>query len=821
MLQDGCGSTALHVATEDLIDADQETGDRLVECVGLLLQVDDLEVNAEDMKSESTALQYAALAAHTDCVDLLLSHGANLTPEIETLIRDKIPDFDPQSFKTAKRGGRPLKNILFNMIEMGDNVQGLENYVSGRDNVDWNADNGQFTLLQYACDLGRDKIVEYLLDQGARYDGSGTASNSEPACVIAASHGYYKVLRVFIDKLPESELKSMMMLTDDYHGKRTILHQVVRRSSAKIETGNTENMDYEQCLKLLLDEKTRLHGRKSGKNMARLTERIINFKDSYGETVLHYATQQPNQEIIKLLLKHGANMGVKNNEGKAPVSRILPETLDDFFNSCVEPQGIITDDKFKMTFNYNFLAPPLLDAEILDEFEEKKHDLESLNVTNPRPETEALWYMSESSQHRPLLKHPVISSFLWMKWQRIRSFYYLGLFLSFLFVALLTTFIMLEYGGCSIKPVNSCDEEVSTSVLRILIGVFVVGLFGIEIIQLAVSFKRYVASVENVIQNLVLIGIVVLIADSSLGFETGRHIAATLLVCSWVGFLIYFGLHPSLNTKKFMLYTVAWSFITFLAWYIFIIVAFGFSFYIMFHTDHKNGEPNEEYPFFDNIGSCLVKSFAMFVGELEFSDIPFTSNVLSYLIFILFIFFIVVVLMNLLNGLAVSDIAIIKEEAEVLSLKSQVDLISYWESILLNDPYNFLTSWPKMMASLPSLSCCFWIKKLPGCATLWSKVSGGTKILLFYQCLPHKTATFYPNKRLSSCNPYKKRVRVEPECQGDSSPGLEVSKHILEAAKMLILNQQRTNQSEDQLSVKVSQLEAKIDKLLQSLNIKH
>ena len=37
-----------------------------------------------------------------------------------------------------------------------------------------------------------------------------------------------------------------------------------------------------------------------------------------------------------------------------------------------------------------------------------------------------------------------------------------------------------------------------------------------------------------------------------------------------------------------------------------------------------------------------------------------------------FIFLIVVVLMNLLNGLAVSDIGLIREEAEVLSLKSQV-----------------------------------------------------------------------------------------------------------------------------------------------------
>ena len=66
-----------------------------------------------------------------------------------------------------------------------------------------------------------------------------------------------------------------------------------------------------------------------------------------------------------------------------------------------------------------------------------------------------------------------------------------------------------------------------------------------------------------------------------------------------------------------------------------------------------------------------------------------------------------VVLINLLIGLAVSDIGHIRDEAEVLSLKSQVDLISYWESILLNDPYNFLTSWPKLLTALPSFSFVF------------------------------------------------------------------------------------------------------------------
>ena len=39
----------------------------------------------------------------------------------------------------------------------------------------------------------------------------------------------------------------------------------------------------------------------------------------------------------------------------------------------------------------------------------------------PLPETGVLWHMAQSEKHRHLLKHPVITSFLWLKWQRIRQ----------------------------------------------------------------------------------------------------------------------------------------------------------------------------------------------------------------------------------------------------------------------------------------------------------------------------------------------------------------------------------------------------------------
>ena len=103
----------------------------------------------------------------------------------------------------------------------------------------------------------------------------------------------------------------------------------------------------------------------------------------------------------------------------------------------------------------------------------------------------------------------------------------------------------------------------------------------------------------------------------------------------------------------------------------------------------------------------MVKTFTMFVGELEFGDLPIETPV-GYLFFLAFIFLIVVVLMNLLNGLAVSDTGLIRDEAEVVGWTSRVEHITYTESILLGDPFYFLSNWPpiKLIQRIPSCAVC-------------------------------------------------------------------------------------------------------------------
>ena len=150
-----------------------------------------------------------------------------------------------------------------------------------------------------------------------------------------------------------------------------------------------------------------------------------------GNTALHLATQFWPQSVVKSLLELGANIGLKNNLQEVPINRILPETMEDFLNNvCMETQGDPTNDKFKITTKFDFLVP--FGTNLNSNFGTSPNKVNDATTSTfnpmqeeiPLPETEGLWYMSQSEKNWYLLKHPVIATFLWMKWKKIRCTYY-------------------------------------------------------------------------------------------------------------------------------------------------------------------------------------------------------------------------------------------------------------------------------------------------------------------------------------------------------------------------------------------------------------
>ena len=213
-----------------------------------------------------------------------------------------------------------------------------------------------------------------------------------------------------------------------------------------------------------------------------------------------------------------------------------------------------------------------------------------------------------------------------------------------------------------------------------------------------------------------------------------------------------------------MFFKVMSTFLFFLVVYVFFIVAFGLAFYIMLHTDEET--TNRKYIYFDSPWLALVKTSTMFVGELQFEDIPIYEKFhsssagslpLAYVFFLTFVFLIVMVLMNLLNGLAVSDVAKIEEEAEVLVYCSRLEVILGFESIFLQYKEDIQMSilqkqhertcfgnWIRGNFVVPNLSLCALLQVFSKCKNLLNRYAKG--VLIFNHYLNNGKYTLHPNK---------------------------------------------------------------------------
>jgi hypothetical protein len=180
-----------------------------------------------------------------------------------------------------------------------------------------------------------------------------------------------------------------------------------------------------------------------------------------------------------------------------------------------------------------------------------------------------------------------------------------------------------------------------------------------------------------------------------------RSLSAFLIVITWTRFIFQFARHPGKKLEMWNKYAlmykrVASSFLKLLAVYSTFIIAFAIGFYVMFHNDIGDlkldmGKSSSlsSYNFFNTPYETVAKTIAMFIGEVDFNNMPIGisyarrdgnfSATLAYLFFLLFIFMSVLVLMNLLNGLAVEDISELIKCTDVEHQISMIDILTEYE----------------------------------------------------------------------------------------------------------------------------------------------
>ena len=119
--------------------------------------------------------------------------------------------------------------------------------------------------------------------------------------------------------------------------------------------------------------------------------------------------------------------------------------------------------------------------------------------------------------------------------------------------------------------------------------------------------------------------------------------------------------------------------------YIFFVISFALGFYILLHQS-KPEDVNPQFPFFDDIWLSFVKTIGMYTGEHELSNLPYETKEtkFGYIFSLLFILLLAMVMANLLNGLAVSDIANLRKEADIWTAKTDIEIIHNLVSSTVN-----------------------------------------------------------------------------------------------------------------------------------------
>ncbi|XP_076301654.1 transient receptor potential cation channel protein painless-like [Lasioglossum baleicum] len=498
-----------------------------------------------------------------------------------------------------------------------------------------------------------------------------TRCNLEKAAVIAIQKGSPHILRRIMDNFDDAGPDA---------AKRLLL-------AACIELGIPGGTFKEsvsnrlECLRLILD----------------MEDMDVNCADEKGNTPLHHAARADSREAVMMLLEKGSYIGQRNKYGMPAVADIPASTLSQYFDDCIQARKGERKG-YQIELDYKCLIPR--------------------NNNQRNREMDVFQSIAGNSGLKELLKHPLLSSFIDLKWQRISLVLNASFFFHLLLYVILCVYVISKINIDNSSPTDQpASERTSNIMFSALAGMFLVFALW-KLFQLILSPCCYLSNIKNWCEmGLAILGFSMLFGD------VHNSIAAVVILSfAWL-LVIKMGHYSTLSMDIEMFITVFKKFLRFLFVYITLIFSFAVVFFVLF----KNQEN------FLDLGQSMFKTIIMLTGEFDMGSISFDEHpVTNRLVFVLFVFMITIVLFNLLNGLAVNDTAEIVGKAELVGLIYKIRMISDVESLALNTPYDHSPNcW------LFNTSLCFWrARPIPYLAD---------KVLLPKECLKEHKHTIDPN----------------------------------------------------------------------------
>lgn len=420
----------------------------------------------------------------------------------------------------------------------------------------------------------------------------------------------------------------------------------------------TEHFDRDECIGILIDWD------------------IAITKHSFcSRSALYHAVARNNLSAFHKLLKKGSFIGSATNLFDPSVWNIDSKTLEKHFDNCIT--RCVVDDRyieidFKNLVSRN-VACQKCDGSCSDELK-------------------AIEFIAESNDHKHLLVHPVITTFVLLKWNQMAFVFHVHFILYVLFA--IST---IGYIFCIVNDVAG-EIKITFNVLTLLLTSYIGFRRAVHQIHESIHKKssnagkmyNYMRSVHTA---LIVILILLLSFDES---KMRRPILATacIMLIALELFILAGSLFWSFSKYYVMFLDVALSSIKSLQLCLILLPAFSMSFYLLL-WNHSNKQLSKTYSEVNNtikemdnsfgqLRHSIIKIIAMSAGEFEAASSNFDSSIVSSYLFLGFLFLISIVFMNLMNGLAVSDTQKIQSDAEATSMIQRVRLLAHFESVISN-----------------------------------------------------------------------------------------------------------------------------------------
>ena len=540
--------------------------------------------NGWNKMGNATPMHHAACNGHGDMLNLLIEEGkGNIN------IGDKL---EGQSVLHAAVRANQTEMVKYLLSKKANKI--------GR---------GRFTetTLHAACELNHHECAQTLLEDGILVDALRGANVKETALHIASANGYPETVGLLLKYSANPNAKNARDETPLHLAAKMISAPVIRlliEHGADIDSRdsegrppmhfaiNSKQSGVTETMQVLIDYGTN-----------------INMQDKNGTTALHLAALNRKLSRVRLLIKSGADLCIKNNAHKSALHfvmkyvpnslRSIEERMDSGLQMDHSHENAEGDSTIKMDFNiliptkrngYNYISEVGLFTEVL-----------SMRNTDP-------------AKLEKILMHPLSLSFLHLKWQQIKWLYYLLILCShFIYSFVYSIYTVMVFNKlchpdetnlngtesiherftvrmeCRIGPETRAAWNVAC--ISWICLIFFNVIYSLKEITKMFHLKtKYFSEWESCL-NLLTIASFPMISFHSDPFhrEAGTHMhawqyhaAGVGVLITWILQMFLIGKVPKFGKYVQMLINVGWSFFNFFVAYFTLIIGFALSFVVLF-----------------------------------------------------------------------------------------------------------------------------------------------------------------------------------------------------------------------------------------------